>query len=56
MLGLLLLRIVPKARLEQEPQENLQKAYCFELVEGIYTLRWQHWDDCYDKALSRKRC
>jgi hypothetical protein len=39
--GLILLSKVPKARLEQEPQENLQEACCFEQAEGICTLSWQ---------------
>ena len=39
--GLILLSKVPKARLGQESQENLQADYCFEQAEGIYTLSWQ---------------
>jgi len=39
--GLILLSKVPKARLEQESQENLQETCCFEQAEGICTLSWQ---------------
>jgi hypothetical protein len=39
--GLILLSKVPKARLEQGSQENLQEACCLEPAEGIYTLSWQ---------------
>jgi hypothetical protein len=39
--SLILLRKVPKAKLEQESQENLQEAGCFEPAQGIYTLSWQ---------------
>jgi len=39
--GLILLRKVPKARLEQESQENLQEACCFKQAEGICALSWQ---------------
>jgi hypothetical protein len=39
--GLILLIKVPKAGLEQEPQENLQEACCTEQAEGLCTLSWQ---------------
>jgi hypothetical protein len=39
--GLVLLSKVPKARLEQGSQENLQEACCFEQAEGICTFSWQ---------------
>jgi hypothetical protein len=39
--GLILLGKVPKARLEQESQENLQEACYPEPAEGIYTLSRQ---------------
>jgi len=39
--GLILLSKVPKARLEQESQENLQGACCFEQAEEICTFSWQ---------------
>jgi hypothetical protein len=39
--GLVLLSEVPKARLEQESQENLQETCCFKQAERICTLSWQ---------------
>jgi hypothetical protein len=39
--GLVLLSKVPKARLEQESQENLQETCCFKQSERICTFSWQ---------------
>jgi hypothetical protein len=36
--GLILFSKVPKARLEQKPQENMQETCCFKPAERIYTL------------------
>jgi hypothetical protein len=39
--GLILLSKVPKARLEEKSQENLQETCRFKQAERIYALSWQ---------------
>ena len=39
--GLVLLCKMPKARLEQESQENLQETCCFKQAEKMCILSWQ---------------